>query len=362
MGVIRFLLAMTVVVDHYGGVLGYQMGSGSVAVEAFFIISGFYMALVLQDRYAGRLKLFYTNRYLRLFPSYFAILLLTLIVGIATGAHSRFTLPMDELGAVFMAGDFWTKAYIVVSNLGIVLLDAALFLSFDGESLSLTTDFTDSAVPVYQFLLIPQGWSLGLEIYFYALAPFLLVKGWRIAAGFALSLGVFIALSITALPSDPWTHRFFPSILFMFLAGSLSWKLLRHRLDAPWMKKLGLVLLVLSVVVILALNASPFGKEVTRFLLLTLIAISVGPVFALVKDNRYDRALGDLSYPIYVAHLLAFIIAGEIYAEGQALLGTVLTILISLALVYAIERPLDRYRHARLQRRKDAKTGEAGSS
>ena len=59
---------------------------------------------------------------------------------------------------------------------------------------------------------------------------------------------------------------------------------------------------------------------------------------------------------------LAFIIAGEIYAEGQALLGTVLTILISLALVYAIERPLDRYRHARLQRRRAATADEAGSS
>lgn len=356
MGLIRFLLAMTVVVDHYGGVLGYQMGSGSVAVEAFFIISGFYMALVLQDRYAGRLKLFYTNRYLRLFPTYFCILVLTLMVGLATGAHSRFTLPMDELGAVFMAGDFWTKAYMIVSNLGIVLLDAALFLSFDGESLSLTTNFLESAVPVYQLLLVAQGWSLGLEIYFYALAPFLLVSGWRTVAAFTVSFGVFLALSITALPADPWTHRFFPSILFMFLAGSLSWKLLRHRLDAPWMKKLGLGLLVLTVVVIVALDASPFGREVTRFLLLGLVTVSVGPVFALVKDNRFDRALGDLSYPIYVAHLLAFVIAGEIYAEGQALLGTGLTILISLALVYAIERPLDRFRHSRLRRRTEAQS------
>lgn len=356
MGLIRFLLAVSVAIDHFGSVLGIRMGPGAIEVEAFFIISGFYMALVLEDRYAGQLKLFYTNRYLRLFPSYFCILVLTLGFSLITGAHSRFTLPMAELGEIFLSGDFWTKAYIVVANLGIVLLDTALFLSFDGENLRFTTDFRDSVIPVYQFLLIPQGWSLGLEIYFYALAPFLLKRTWTLVAACAVSVLLFIALSLTALPGDPWTHRFFPSILFLFLAGSLAWKVFRAHLEKLWMRRLGGVLLVANCMAILLLASTPFDPDVTRFGLLMLVAVSVGPVFALTKDIKFDRRLGDLSYPIYVSHLLAIVIAGTVTAEYAPLLGFVLTLVLSAVLVFVVERPLDRYRHRRVVRKATSDT------
>jgi peptidoglycan/LPS O-acetylase OafA/YrhL len=48
-------------------------------VQAFFIISGFYMTLVLGGKYADT-RLFYTNRMLRIFPSYLVMLAIAAVI------------------------------------------------------------------------------------------------------------------------------------------------------------------------------------------------------------------------------------------------------------------------------------------
>ena len=54
MGTIRFLLAVSVVVFHAKRpLLGLTLVEGTVAVQLFFIISGFYMALVLTEKYTA---------------------------------------------------------------------------------------------------------------------------------------------------------------------------------------------------------------------------------------------------------------------------------------------------------------------
>ena len=51
MGVLRCLLALSVLLAH--DVDGwFKLIDGAVAVQCFFLISGFYMALVLNERYA----------------------------------------------------------------------------------------------------------------------------------------------------------------------------------------------------------------------------------------------------------------------------------------------------------------------
>lgn len=85
MGTLRLLLALAVVLFHSGPFVftGSDWVGGIVAVEGFFVVSGFYMALVLHQRYGGRLRDFYANRLLRLFPLYWAALALYLVAGVA---------------------------------------------------------------------------------------------------------------------------------------------------------------------------------------------------------------------------------------------------------------------------------------
>jgi peptidoglycan/LPS O-acetylase OafA/YrhL len=87
MGIIRLLLALAVVIAHAGSISGFRMVEGAIAVQAFYIIPGFYMVLMLNEKYvdqAHSYRLFITNRLLRLHPIYWAMLALS--VGAAWGA------------------------------------------------------------------------------------------------------------------------------------------------------------------------------------------------------------------------------------------------------------------------------------
>lgn len=71
MGIIRLLLAISVLISHTSTIFGFGFVGGQAAVQAFFIISGFYMAFILNEKYIGEnnsYKLFITNRLLRLYP------------------------------------------------------------------------------------------------------------------------------------------------------------------------------------------------------------------------------------------------------------------------------------------------------
>ena len=72
MGILRTLLALSVVLDHLGGGATNQLVGGRLAVQLFYVISGFLISYVLTgtDRYQGATGHFYANRLLRLFPVY----------------------------------------------------------------------------------------------------------------------------------------------------------------------------------------------------------------------------------------------------------------------------------------------------
>jgi peptidoglycan/LPS O-acetylase OafA/YrhL len=84
MGLLRLLLAVSVVVGHAGGVYGLRLENGGsaflthgdTAVQAFYVVSGFYMALILSGKYVSA-PAFWVSRYLRLAPLYLFLSLLT---------------------------------------------------------------------------------------------------------------------------------------------------------------------------------------------------------------------------------------------------------------------------------------------
>src|SRR4051812_38784319 len=80
MGLLRVLLALSVVFAHLGGVFGWTIAGGFAAVQMFYIISGFYMATILAEKYNPRadIGLFYANRGLRIYSTYFVALAITL--------------------------------------------------------------------------------------------------------------------------------------------------------------------------------------------------------------------------------------------------------------------------------------------
>ena len=299
MGFLRTLLALSVVLDHLGGGYADQLVGGRLAVQLFYVISGFLISYVLTatDHYQGAVGKFYANRFLRLFPIYLAVAAMTLLAHIVSG------------GAFFRIYDalpFSAELFLVLSNIFIMGQDWLMFFGIEHSALVFTGSFARSEVPLYQGLLVPQAWTLGVEMSFYLVAPFILGSPRRLLALLAASLalrGVLIASGVGL--SDPWTYRFFPTELALFLIGSLSHQVLlpRQSLDAEGeapartgRRRAGRLLSAALLDRHQSDRARRPGGDVLRRAAAAGRPVPVPP--------PADRVIGELSYPIYICHAL----------------------------------------------------------
>jgi peptidoglycan/LPS O-acetylase OafA/YrhL len=100
------------------------------------------------------------------------------------------------------------------------------FLHQDG-ALAFTADFWTNPHPLWRLLIMPQAWTLSLEFSFYLIAPFVVRRAFRsIALILMASLALRLLLQLwLCWHGDPWSYRFFPSELALFLLGTLGYPL-----------------------------------------------------------------------------------------------------------------------------------------
>lgn len=350
MGLIRFLLACAVIIEHTSPVFGMNLTGGTIAVQAFFMISGFYMALILNQKYvgAGSYSLFITNRFLKLFPIYWIVLAGVVLFG------AYHWLRHGNLGVLSVWSTYalhWTSAaYLALTNLLIFGQDLSLFLKFTPDmGLGFTAHFADSTPRVVQFLLIPPAWSLGIELVFYVMAPFLV----RRSAAF---LGVLLTASLIlryvilvrmGLANDPWPTRFYPMELAFFVAGAICFK---AYVAIPWPR---IPKKALSVPLLLVLAMTVFAEGVNIWAFYACFALAMPFVFQFTKHNAFDRKIGDLSYPMYISHLLVLwtLSASGIFdrlgGDYRGLLTVVCTAVVSIGLLW-VSRPIENWRSRRV--------------
>ena len=210
MGTLRFLLAASVAMWHSGGLFGWRPYDGTACVNYFFVISGFYMAMILTEKYSGRdrLALFWSNRVLRLWPSFFLVSLIFTLL--------RFT----DLVALYKQLDLSAALLAAAMNVTMVGYEFFDLMSVDANGsyyLNLTPHEGESA---RDYLLLGQGWSIGLEIWFYILAPF--VVRWPLRTGALFTLGLVLNLSaVYWIQEDVWKYRFFPKRPSVFHGGRI---------------------------------------------------------------------------------------------------------------------------------------------
>ncbi len=306
MGMLRTLLALSVVLDHLGGGTTDWLVGGRLAVQLFYVISGFLISYVLTatDHYRGAPGRFYANRALRLYPVYLAVAALTLLAYIGGGA--AFWRVYDGLPLT-------ATLFLALSNLLILGQDWLMFFGIDQGALAFTGSFARSDVPLYQGLLVPQAWTLGVEMSFYLIAPFVLHSPRRLLVLLAASLALRAVLIASGIGlSDPWTYRFFPTELALFLAGSLSHQVLLPRWQAwsrraAWLPELGTGLLALYVLVHFSIGLPHTLRDGLAVL---LFAALLPLAFLFQSRHRLDKIIGELSYPIYICHALVILFFG----------------------------------------------------
>jgi len=354
-GLLRLLLALVVILEHTQS--SWHMTGGDQAVEAFFIISGFYMALILNEKYkgAGSTWLFYSNRLWRLFPLYwmltFAVFAVSLLLW-KTGHDAAWLAWWIPWGS-HLSPTTW--AYLVFVNLFALGQDTTFFLGIDHVTgqLSLVKNFRLTDPPVYRFLFIGQAWSMSVELMFYLLAPFLVRRRlWVIAGIFTLFLAFRLRLALSSFGFDPWIGRFLPAELPFFLAGVLgywAYTWLRTRTVPPALMKAALGLVIGLTLTYQWLPATRY----TALCYFTVFALCVPLAFLLTKSNRRDAAIGEYSFPIYIAHTLPLYFVHRIcVAHGwssdvEAIIELACVLPLAWMLIHFVGEPIEKIRARR---------------
>lgn len=373
MGLLRVLLAAAVVFVHAGPLRGFATIGGNLAVQAFYIISGFYMALILNEKYVASSKmalgqayrLFLTNRLLRLFPIYYATLAIIAVVALVMWLTLG-TVHLEFAQAVHAYGDqlsLATKAFLVTINAVLVGQDWVSFLTLDPttHALVFTRDFSTAPANLNNFLLVHQGWTIGLEITFYLMAPFLVRrKSWVLILIVVMATALRFYLrrhfNLTGLA---WQYRFFPTEIAFFMLGALSYKayrVLRGKTIPLLMRRLclygtlGFALFFGEIFQV----ASRYGvPPIAMSIVFTLtIAACIPVLFIHGKNNRLDQRIGDLSYPLYIVHYIVFetLRAYHLGGEYTNLLTLAISVVLALGLNQFVGEPVERLRRHLFER------------
>lgn len=351
MGILRFLLAISVVVAHAGAVFGTRMVPGNVAVETFFMISGFYMSLILSGKYAGpdAAWKFYSNRYLRLYPTYLIILCCTWLWFLfAWWWMGR--MPMNNWAGPYEHMSALGKAAMLFSNWTMFGQDlSSLFHFSPGQGFMLFHYYEsavapDGAVWAGEFRTIGQAWSIGLEIWFYLLAPALAKFSWQRLVGLALACAVLkAAMEARGFP----TYFFFPAQLEFFLAGMLAQRYWQQNKDPLAGSRFGWW--VTAAIAGLTVLFPFWGIPGQRWIFYGVTCLSLPLMFACTRKLEWDRWVGNLSYPVYMVHILVVSVVSAVVKGGDhpylVLAGTLVA---SAALLHWVEEPLDAWRQRRL--------------
>ena len=346
MGVLRTFLALCVLQQHYPFWRNNIWLHGFVAVCCFFLISGFYMSLVLDQKYRDNTNLFYLNRFLRLMPVWWVILALT-IVGNEAELLTHLPCCNNPTGVMQPSRDYSVLDRLRGITENVFLFPVALEAMITGRF----------EVP----MTAGQMFTVGLELLFYIVAPFIArVKGWPFYFVILVAGALHFWPHYVGLPSRPWQYEFFPSVLLFFLIGMASYRIYSHAYSLPLLaswsdKRFGWLILPMLLVYgygfhdVLGTDMSNNWKVLGLYL---IVAAAMPLLFAASKSSQVDRFINDLSYPIYTSHfmIMAWVENLQISVEATRhwlVFGVVM--IISILLVILVEWPLQSVRNRLLE-------------
>jgi len=360
MGILRFMLALAVASGHAGGFFAlqvYPVMVGSRAVQIFYMISGFLIALILSGKYADTPQgnwIFYSNRAVKIYVPYLAILAVTIVVSLA--AYAMAGRPL-ALAAFFSEGaqmSFGTWAFAIVTNLFLVGMEWSSLLIDRGGQLLFSLNAIEQPPSAIQFNIIVPAWTLSLELMFYLIAPFILRRHFLLIAALALASYLFrfeaYAQGYRSLATE---YRFFPFELSLFLYGALGFRVYRFLKERELMFP-AFSLVFTAICVVGAISLPQFVSQHPHQLY-AVIGLALPSFFDFSTRHRWDRWLGDLSYPLYLVHwpvcVFALAIANE-PAKGSlyAYLVVIASIGLSIAINHFLVYPVDQWRQNRARR------------
>lgn len=333
------VLLMHLFEGHTGGDLHKMIiNHGYLAVDFFFLLSGFVVAYAYDDRWGGMTQWeFYKRRLVRLQPM--------VILGSIIGA-ALFVFQIDPFYPLAAGASLWQVLLLMVIGFTLIPVPPSLDVRGWGET----------------FPLNGPAWSLFFEYcanILYAAGLYRLSNRW---------LGVLVAIAGAALFHlavfgergdlvGGWTLTWegvyigFVRLLFPFFAGVLMMRLgMRIRVKGAFWTS--------SLLLIVALSLPRFGGTANLWMNGLYEALCVLVIFPLVvaigagqqqmggMSLRIARFFGDLSYPLYITHYpLVYIYMAWVVTDkpstNEAIVGGVAVAVGAVAIAYASLRLYD---------------------
>lgn len=366
MGALRFCLAAVVLLGHAPAIPGIgRYFNALLAVQIFFAVSGFFMQLILP---AGgftwpKIKSFYASRAMRLYPLFFVALVITapLVLNFLPGRARYINLTTPD--NVFVTGQASAILATVFTNLTMIGQDVMRFLAYDPAAGSFDFRPHDGGLPAYalgsSMQVMSQTWSIALELYFYALVPFILPRSTRfILALIALSVVARIYAFSIGFDGVNFVYAAFPFEIATFLAGAIACRLylaFREKLESS----VGGAVTISGAVIALLFGywynqmiPGAAYNSLKHWAGLIFFIAMLPVVFAHTRNWKIDRYIGDLSYPIYIIHIPVIIAVATfgMRMEWRGLFVVAATLLLSVVAKHFIQDPVDRLRRARFSR------------
>ena len=331
LGTLRFILAYFVFLSHFPE-SGLKLLLGITSVVIFYFISGYLMmkSYARFKRYnESPIRSFYLDRVIKIFPQYLIVLALTVacfnMFGVST--HNTYHDVSFEMSKVLFDASLLPVNF-AVGSIG------DLFSGWGGKP------------------IVPPAWSLSVEFHFYLLLPLLIALPTRLLV--VVTLISTVCLTVSFFTVNPYFdtlnfgYRYILPMLVVFIFGML------FSSDKGVDKKLAFI--IWAYFCILLIGVLPAFPAWYHF---AVQEIAIGVVLALplfhyaihfkvnyAWFNAIDRALGDLSYPVFLSHYLAIYLAQHLlgvssFAKIYFLASSiVLTLLISIVLAL-LQRKID---------------------
>lgn len=329
-GILRYILALMVVQTHLWKITPW---AGNYAVFTFFVLSGYLMTLVLHERYSfgpSGIGRFLANRALRIYPPYWAVLVLSALVAwhlpnIAAAVHRNFSLPAT--------GRLWLENVYIIG----------------------------ASHPSKATLVIP-AWSLHIELVFYFLMALGLSRNrFTVFLWFSASLAYTVRMSMLH-PTEYqfWYYRYFPlqAGSLAFSAGAVLY-FIRGRFRVRPFLAFGAMAVAVGVMI----GAGRIWSDIDMLYLqgfYTALALGFLAVLALGAIDSasvpsvlgaIDRRLGDLSYPLFLCHVPVAALVLRLYGAGLYpntarffIIALAASHLAALIIHASIESPVNRLR------------------
>lgn len=347
MGMLRFWLALAVAIGHINSFFGFSWEPnlpGGRAVQMFYVISGFLISHILSGKYSADARgtwIFYSNRVLKIFVPYLAVLAGTIVLSLVAYASTGNAVSLSTFFAEARNMTAGTWAYAILSNLFLFGQDWGSFLTYQDGSLSWNLhalEQPDTYAGIFS-LNVP-AWTLAVELSFYLVAPLLVRRHFLVLAvlAFAIQAIRYHAYHIGWF-SYGTDNRFFPFELGLFMYGAALYRA-KDLLRAVVRSQAALALGALALAVFLP---DYFRDGYYQFC--GLVGLLLPTLFDFSNRHKWDRWLGDLSYPIYVVHLpLAVLLATFLPHKSLSAIGhNVVYPIMALALTLVIAIAIDRY-------------------